>query len=103
MAISRVKVASVSVGKSLGEDLDFSKDIDAIVTSSQNFIEKYSMLRVAGNVYECPSSKDFWEVKNGKIMRLTKANEVDNGETIVAANKDNPEFTLNQILADLEF
>lgn len=73
------------------------------MASVDSVIRKLGLLRVAGNVYECPSTKDFWEVKEGKIMRLTTANEVDNSEKLVAADSMDPETSLKQILADLEF
>lgn len=74
-----------------------------IMASANTVIQRLGLMRVAGNVYECPSSKDFWEVKEGKIMRLTSANEVDNSETLMAADSRDPESSLKHILDDLEF
>lgn len=69
----------------------------------QQKITSMGLLRVAGNVYECPSSQDFWQVTGGgKIVRLS-GNEVDNGESIPAAPNDNPGEYLTSILNDLEF
>lgn len=60
--------------------------------------------RVAGNVYEQPATRDFWAVRNGKLVRLTgKDSAVDDDEKLAAADIDDPERTLHSILADLEF
>jgi hypothetical protein len=68
----------------------------------QRKIASMGLLRVAGNVYECPSSQDFWQVAGGKIVRLS-GDVVDNGESIAAAPKDQPMEFLSSILDDLEF
>jgi hypothetical protein len=66
-------------------------------------IASMGLLRVAGNVYECPSSQDLWQVTGGgKIVRLS-GEVVDNGESIAAAPKDQPMEFLSSILDDLEF
>lgn len=58
---------------------------------------------VAGNIYECPATRDFWAVRNGKLVRLTgKESMVDDGETLTAMDSLDPETHLNKILADLE-
>ena len=63
-----------------------------------------NLTRVAGNVYESKSKREFWAVRNGKLVRLTGSNsEVDDGESIQAADHSNPEHSLRAILADLEF
>jgi hypothetical protein len=67
-----------------------------------DFIDQYVMRRVAGNVYECPSTKDFWKVQGNKIIKLV-GNEVDNGESIPGAPDDRPQAFLAGILDDLEF
>lgn len=59
--------------------------------------------RVAGNVYESPSTRDFWKVKGNDIVRLTKGSTVDNGEKIVAADPAAPQSFLDEILGDLTF
>jgi hypothetical protein len=65
-------------------------------------IREKKLKRVAGNIYECPSTKDFWSVQDGKIMRLT-VTEVDNGESLAAAPRRNPGNFLTQVLNDLTF
>lgn len=70
--------------------------------ATQQKIASMGLLRVAGNVYECPSTQDFWQVNGGKIMRLS-GDEVDNGESIAAAPKDQPMEFLSSILDDLSF
>ena len=72
-----------------------------------------SLTRVAGNVYldvtvdegrDKDSIGKFWAVRGGKLVRLTKSGtEVDEGESIQAADQSDPESTLHRILADLEF
>ena len=70
----------------------------------QQKIASMGLLRVAGNVYECPSSQEFWQVTGGgKIVRLSGGDEVDNGESIPAAPSDRPGEYLTSILNDLEF
>jgi hypothetical protein len=68
----------------------------------QKKIASMGLVRRAGNIYECPSTKDFWAVKNGKIMRLT-VTEVDNGESLKAAPRGNPSGFLSAVLNDLTF
>jgi|SRR5208337_3408483 len=68
----------------------------------QDFIQQFDMHRVAGNVFECPSTKDFWAVKGNKIIKLVGA-EVDNGESILGAPEDKPQAFLANILDDLGF
>src|SRR5574337_490357 len=68
----------------------------------QHYIDRFSMHRVAGNVYECPSTKDFWKVQGNKIIKLV-GNEVNNGESIAAAPEDKPAAFLANILDDLSF
>ena len=66
-------------------------------------IASMGLFRVAGNVYECPSTQDFWQVTGGgKIVRLS-GDEVDNGESIAAAPTDKPMEFLSSILDDLSF
>jgi len=65
-------------------------------------IDSYMMRRVAGNVYECPSTKDFWKVQGNRIVKLV-GNEVNQGESIQAAPNDAPSAFLAHILDDLEF
>jgi hypothetical protein len=65
-------------------------------------IAELGLVRVAGNVFELQSTKDFWKVgEDGNISRLT-GGEVDLHESIQAAPKDEPADFLQGILADLE-
>jgi len=74
----------------------------AIPRDIQFEIDSLMMRRVAGNVYECPSTKDFWKVQGNKIVKLV-GNEVNNAESIPAAPDDKPAAYLASILDDLEF
>lgn len=68
-------------------------------------VAEMGLMRVAGNVFECPSSKEFWKVGDGgSLVRLTSG-EVDNGDTISPAPKESSQTAdfLQGILADLEF
>jgi hypothetical protein len=65
-------------------------------------IASLGLNRVAGNIYECPSSKDFWKVQGNKVVRMV-AEEVDNSEKLAAAPADNPAMYLASILDDLSF
>lgn len=58
--------------------------------------------RVAGNIWESPSTQDFWQVKGNKIVRLS-GDEVDNGESITAAPSNQPLGFLSAMLDDLTF
>ena len=74
-------------------------------TPSPYFIKKAASMgftHVAGNLFECQSSKDLWKVKGGKILRLT-GKEVDNKETVKPADFKNPSKFLRDILSELEF
>ena len=66
-------------------------------------IASMGLTRVAGNVFEQPSTRDFWKVEGSDIKRLTKGSVVNNGERIVAAPVDNPRSFLDDILSDLQF
>lgn len=74
----------------------------AIPRDVQFEIDSLMMRRVAGNVYECPSTKDFWKVQGNKIVKLV-GNEVNQGESIPAAPDDRPAAFIANILDDLEF
>jgi len=74
----------------------------AIPRDVQFEINDLMLRRVAGNVYECPSTKDFWKVQGNKIVKLV-GNEVNQGESIPAAPDDKPAAFLAGILDDLEF
>jgi len=66
-------------------------------------IASLGLERVAGNIYECPSTRDFWQVKGNKIIKLVGADEVDNGESIVAAPRRNPTGFMSSVMDDIEF
>ena len=59
------------------------------------------LIRVAGNMFECPSTKDLWRVEGDKVMRVTSA-EVDFNEKLKPASED-PKSFLSSILAELDF
>ncbi len=69
-------------------------------------IAEMGLIRRCANIYECPSTKDFWKVndKNGSLVRLTSG-EVDNGERIAPAPKESAQAAdfLQSVLADLSF
>ncbi len=65
-------------------------------------VASMGLIRVAGNIYECPSTKDFWKVKGNNIVKLT-SDEVENHERIAAAPAQAPMGFLEEILGSLEF
>ena len=65
-------------------------------------IASMGLSRVAGNVWESPSTKDLWKVSGGKIIRLS-GEEVDNGEKISAAPSNDPMSFISAIMDDLSF
>src|SRR5271168_3650819 len=73
----------------------------AIPRDVQFEIDEYMMRGVAGNVYECPSTKDFGKVQGNRIVKLV-GNEVNQGESIPAAPDDKTAAFLAHILDDLE-
>ena len=60
------------------------------------------LIRVAGNMFECPSTKDLWRVNGDKVIRITST-EVDNGEKLQAADASDPKNFLASLLSDLDF
>ncbi len=106
--MSRKIYAKSAHGIKAGENVEpiFSRNHYASATpiprSVQHYIDQFSMHRVAGNVYECPSTKDFWKVQGNKIVKLV-GGEVNAGESIAAAPDDKPAAFLAHILDDLEF
>jgi hypothetical protein len=66
-------------------------------------VASMGLSRVAGNVYECPSTHDFWKVQGNKIVKLVGSDEVDNGESIVAAPRRNPQGFMSSVMGDIEF
>jgi hypothetical protein len=74
-----------------------------LTTEAKKKIASLGLQRVAGNIYEAPSTRDFWQVTgNGGIKRLC-AEEVDNHERIAAAPSSAPSDFLDEILGSLEF
>jgi len=74
-----------------------------LTTETKKKIASLGLQRVAGNIYECPSTKDFWSVtKDGGIKRLCSG-EVENSERIAAAPTNAPSDFLDEILGSLEF
>jgi hypothetical protein len=65
-------------------------------------IAEHGLTRVAGNIFISHSSQEFWGVKGGKIVRLTKSLEVDNGESVAAPTGDPSNFLIDA-LNDLTF
>jgi hypothetical protein len=60
------------------------------------------LIRVAGNFFECPSSKDLWKVDGDKVKRVSSV-EVDFNEKLSAADPEDPNGYLKDILAQLDF
>ncbi len=58
--------------------------------------------RVAGNTFICESTKDFWQVRGNRLVKLV-GNEVDNGDRLPAAPADDPGAFMEDILGDLTF
>lgn len=98
--------ASFGLGGNKATEKVFSKNHFASATpipaEVKSKIASMGLQRVAGNVYECPSTKDFWKVQGNKIVKLTP-DEVSNGERIAAANTDAPQISLKGFLDDLSF
>ncbi len=65
-------------------------------------IASMGLTRIAGNVWECPSTHDFWKVQGNKVVRMA-TDEVDNGERIAAAPSNEPMGFLSAMLDDLSF
>lgn len=81
-----------------------STDLPEATVVKMGFQQGMSLHRVAGNVYENPSKREFWGVKDGTLVRLTgSSTEVDDDERMDPADTEDPEGTLTSILADLEY
>jgi len=65
-------------------------------------LQKLGFRLVAGNIFELPAKDELWEVRGSSIVKLT-GSEIDTGESLVAANADNPESSLQGFLYDLTF
>lgn len=79
------------------------KVLDEATVHKLAYASGVTLNRVAGNVYENKASRDYWTVRNGKLVRLTGSTEVDDGEHLDPADLNDPEASLNRILADLDF
>jgi hypothetical protein len=99
-----IHVESHGVGTQVREEIPSNNHFALATTIAPGVkvkIASMGLQRVAGNVYECPSTKDFWKVKGNSIVRLT-AEEVDNHERIAAAPAQAPMGFLDEILGSLE-
>lgn len=72
----------------------------SVSPEAKSKIAHMGLERVAGNVYACPASQDFWTVKGNKIIKLV-VDEVDDGSSIPAAPSNSPMDFLTNILDDL--
>lgn len=101
-------VASVGVGIAK-EKVSGKFNLNHFVSSvplppaTQKKVASMGLERVAGNVYECPSTHDFWKVQGNKIVKLVGSDEVDNGESIVSAPRKNPQGFMGSVMDDIEF
>lgn len=97
---------SFGLGSSVTTDRVFSRNHMAseeeLPSEVKAKIASMGLNRVAGNVYACPSSSDFWQVKGNKIVKLV-GDEVNNGESIPAADETTPQISLKGFLDDLTF
>lgn len=78
-----------------------SQAVESVTITGLKTAAAMGLVRIAGNVFECPSSQDFWKVNGSKVIRLSSS-EVDNGESLKPANASNPSRYLKDILAELE-
>lgn len=60
------------------------------------------LVRIAGNMFEHPATRDFWKVAEGKLSRVVDS-EVDMNEHLDPLPGDDPEGSIASILADLEY
>jgi len=99
-------VQAHGLGSSKDEGI-FSKNhfaSTAVLSASvREQIANLNLYRVAGSIYECQSDREFWKVKGNKIIRLVDADEVDSGQSIPAAPKNEPMAFLESIMNELEF
>jgi hypothetical protein len=74
-----------------------------LTAETKKKIASLGLERVAGNIFENKSNRDFWQVtKDGGIKRLC-AEEVDNHERIAAAPAEAPQDFLSEVLGALDF
>lgn len=96
---------SFGLGSSKATESVFSKNhfsSTELSAEARSKIASLGLTRVAGNQFINMSTKEFWTVKGGRVVRLV-VDEVDNGETLAAAPSDNPASFLNDLLGDLTF
>ena len=94
-----------SVGLSRDDTWDFLLPSNnfkpkSITASMGSEIKRRGLRRVSGNIFVCPSTQDFWGVKNGKIIRLIGM-EVDMGDAIQGAPADDPGGFITGLMGDL--
>ena len=77
-------------------------EIEAAAQSGMKIAASLGLVKLAENRYVCPSTKDFWRIEGGKLIRMS-ATEVDNGESMPAADAEHPEAFLAGLLEELEF
>jgi len=72
-------------------------------------IASMGLERVAGSIYAampnsqtCMSTRDFWKVNGNSIIRLT-GDEVDQGESIKAAPKNDPMGFMSSLMDDISW
>lgn len=102
------QVAAQSVGLREDQQIDVRSlnHYKSAAASESGSISKQAsakgLRRVAGNIFICPSSRDLWSAKGGKIVRLVGI-EVDNGESLSGAPANDPGAFLQDALNDLTF
>ena len=92
----------------LGEVLGLIPEQPAMKTASAEvppsmlkIAKGMGLIRLAGNVFSKPASKDFWKVDGDKIVRLVSS-EVDLDESLEPTSTDDPEGHIASLLAELE-
>jgi hypothetical protein len=74
-----------------------------LTADTKKKIASMGLERVAGNVYENKSTRDFWQVTSGGGIKRLCSGEVDNNERIAAAPTNAPADFLDEVLGSLEF
>jgi hypothetical protein len=74
----------------------------SITPSLAKEIKAKGLVRVAGNHLTCVSTKDFWAIKGGKLVRISKQ-EVDNGDTLAPADVHSLRGSAHNFLDDFTF
>lgn len=106
MALSRVpqRPHGLNLSRHLEKDEAPSSNhmASALPRELKSKVASMGLRRVAGNYYECPADRTFWEVKEGKIKKLVNG-VVDTGQRVLAAPHDDPRSFLDEILEGLSF